>query len=417
MNAPWPTTRSRCVRLLLVFAVVLAAISWGRAADAREQAAGAAVTLDQLVAGIDVGNQGFLAATFKARQYGSRVGLAPKLDDSLLAYYYLGFPARILREEPAPTAGPGADTAPGRRRVTETLRGQALFERSSFMIKSMTESRAAWYQAVSDDLHLQLVRQVREDFFRLYCQDRIIAVTEETLATLEQLLATTRERYAVGQVAQRDVLQAQNEKTLVASRLLELRQERLALATKLNYLAGRDPAAPLQPQLAAPLSHASLVELTRSDAELTAYMKQHRPLVKGYKALIETFGIMRLMIPMYYNKALRQDGTLEVDSGMRAARAELLDFQNQVAADLVVERGRLAKDLAQAKLYGDVLIPQAREQLASSRADFAVGRADLRRPLQDIVTLNQYQVDYFRTLADHQGSLARLEADSALPLF
>jgi len=126
---------------------------------------------------------------------------------------------------------------------------------------------------------------------------------------------------------------------------------------------------------------------------------------------------MRLMIPMYYNMALRRDGLLEVESGMRATRAEMADFQNKVSAELVVEEGRLAKNRELAKLYGNVLLPQTRALLAVGQADFEVGRADLRTPLATLITLNRYQSEYYQALADHQISLARLEAASAMPLF
>jgi hypothetical protein len=383
---------------------------------AKEEASGdGAATLAELIREIETGNQELLASEFSAKQFDSRIGLAIKLEDSLLAYYYLGFPARILREAEPPPLAKGE--SPANRAVTETVRGRALFERSTFMVKAMAENRAAWYRAVSDDLHLQIVRRIREDFFQLYFQDRIIAVTEKTLATLDNLLGISRERYAVGKLSQSDVLQVQTEKTLLIARLLELRQKRLALAANLNYLAGRDPAAPLQPVLIEDLAHDGLSEPPLSMPELTAFMKQNRPLVKGYRALVETFRIMRLMIPMYYNMALRQDGILEVDSGMRATRAEMADFQNKVSAELVVEWGELAKNLELAKLYGNVLLPQSRQIFEAGIADFEVGRADLRTPLQALITLNRYQSEYYQALADHRISLARLEAASAMPLF
>jgi hypothetical protein len=374
-----------------------------------------AATLAELIREIETGNQELLASEFSAKQFDSRIGLAIKLEDSLLAYYYLGFPARILREAEPPPLAKGE--SPANRAVTETVRGRALFERSTFMVKAMAENRAAWYRAVSDDLHLQIVRRIREDFFQLYFQDRIIAVTEKTLATLDNLLGISRERYAVGKLSQSDVLQVQTEKTLLIANLLELRQKRLALATNLNYLAGRDPGAPIRPILEKDLAHDDLTEAPRTAAELATHMRQNRPLSRGYRSLVETFGIMRLMIPMYYNMALRRDGLLEVESGMRATKAEMADFQNKVSAELVVEAGRLAKNRELAKLYGNILLPQTRALLAVGQADFEVGRADLLAPLQTLITLNRYQTEYYQALADHQISLARLEAASAMPLF
>lgn len=397
--------------IVVLFIVALSALS----PAATGLAAVEGTTLESLIAGARSSNQQVLAAGFKARQYHSRIELSLNLDDPLLAFYYLDFPVRILRESvpsPAPTTG-ATSTTPA---TTDTIRGKALFERSAFMIRAMTENRAAWFQGISEDLQLQVAGEIRENFYRLYFQDRIIAVTEETLVALDHLLAASRERYALGQLRQKEVLQIQTEKTRVRARLLDLRQERLALAANLNYLAGRPPGTPLHPQPGKDLTQAGLQETFPPLADLTNFMKQHRPLVKGYKSLVETFGIMRLMIPMYYNRVLSREGLLEVESAMRATKAELADFQNKVAAELTTESGQLEKTVEVARLYGELLLPQARQVLAASQADFAVGRADLREPLQAIVTLNQYQTEYYQALADHQKSLARVEAASAMPL-
>lgn len=388
----------------------LAVSSWASANDPGK----GATTLATLLKEASQKNQEYMSARFRSQQYDSRVGLAQELDDSLLAYYYLGFPARILREGPSPPAGSQGTAA---RPVTETVRGKALFERSSFMVKAMAESRADWYRAVSEDLHLQITRRLRSDFFRLYFQDRIIKVTEHTLATLNNLLDISRQRYAVGQLAQKDILEVQTEKSLLQARLLDLRQKRLALAANLNYLAGRDPESSLQPVCAQEVTHAELSESVPASDVMIRAMKQKRPLIRGYRALVETFRIMRLMIPMYYDMALRRDGTLEVDSGTRAVKAELADFENKVSAELVTERGELYRSLETARLYGEALVPQARQILETLRADFTVGRTDLRKPLQALITLDRYRIDYFQALADHQQALANLAAASAMPLF
>jgi len=370
--------------------------------------------LADLIAEADNGNQELLASKFKAQQYNSRINLAKELEDSLLAFYYLGFPARILREADPPAAIEGQQQ---QRAVTETVRGRALFERSTFMVRSMAESWASWYQAVSEDLHLQIIRQIKEAFFRLYFQDRIIAVTEQSLAEFDTLLNTSRDRYAVGTLSQKEVLRIQTEKSLVSANLLELRQNRLALATNLNYLAGRAPSAPLLPVTEKNLTHAKLSELPKSAAELTAVMKLERPLLKGYRSRVEIYNIMRMMIPMYYDMILRKDGFLEVESGRREVRAEMTDFQNRVSAELVTECGELTKNLELARLYGNVLLPQARQIRAAAQADFEVGRSDLRAPLQALITLHRYQTEYYQALAGYQVSLARLEAASGVPLF
>ncbi len=395
--------------------IIVICSMWTEPSQAIEGLEQNSVTLKDLVQEISSKNLEYLTADFKAQQYNSRIDLAINLDDSLLAFYYLGFPARILREEP-PSA-PVAGGTPAARAVTETIRGRALFERSTFMIKTMAENRAIWYRAVSDDLYLQIVRQIRENFYQLYFQDRIIGVTEQSLSTLDSLLDASRERYAVGELKQKDVLQVQTEKSLLQIQLLELRQQQLTLATNLNYLTGRELTTPLHPVLEKDLTHSELSAVSRSVPELAAFMKLNRPLVKGYQGLVQTFNIMRLMIPMYYNSILRRDGLREVDSGLRATRTELADFQSKVTAELVTEYGQLETYREQAQLYGNLLLPQTRQILAANQADFEVGRTDLRTPLQTLITLNRYQTEYFQALANHQRSLAKLEAASAMPLF
>jgi outer membrane protein, heavy metal efflux system len=385
--------------------------------QAKESAGRGSTTLATLLEEAKTKNQEYFTAEFQAQRYAGRIELAKNLDDSLLAYYYLGFPARILRDESAPPTSPATERPPSQRGVKENIRGKTLFERSSYMINAMAENRAAWYKAVSDDVGLQIARRVKEDFYQLYFQDRIIAATEENLTTLDNLLQFSRDRYAVNKLAQSDVLQAQTEKSLLRAQLLQLRQKRLALASDLNYLAARETAAPLEPTLPTELTHAQLAEFPHALAELTSALRNKRPLVRGYRALQETFTVMRLMIPMYFDPEIRRNGLLEVDSGLRSIRAELADFQNKVTAELVTNEGELKKNLEVARLYGDVIIPEARQIFAANLAEFKVGRAELRAPLQALLTLNRYQIEYYQALSGHQATLAKLEGASGMDLF
>ena len=61
-------------------------------------------------------------------------------------------------------------------------------------------------------------------------------------------------------------------------------------------------------------------------------------------------------------------------------------------------------------LYSKGVVPQSSLALESSMASYQVGNVDFLSLLANFTTLLDYEMDYYRQLADYQTALARIEA-------
>jgi len=370
----------------------------------------AAVTLLELIENALRANQEFLSATAEEQRFNARIPLIENLDEELLAFYYLDFPVGNMSRGTSERINQAR--AEGERNVTAAgARGQILTGRD------MVENQALWYQYLKEDTRLQLIRKLKQEYFRLYFHDRIIAVTEQNLATLDGLVRVSQARYAVGKLPQKAVLAIQLERSLLYARLLELRQKRVELEVGINYLAGRSVQNPVVAVQDQELTHERLPALELNAGNLAARLYQQRPLLKGYQALGARFRAMKMMVMKFFNRDVRTEAMFEADSGLRAIRAKGTDVYNQVTADLATTTADLEKNLELARLYGGVILPQARQGYQASLADFEVGSEDSRATLQALLALNRYQVEYYQTLANYMVDLAKLEGLSGQSLF
>jgi outer membrane protein TolC len=371
---------------------------------------GESISLELLITQVLERSQELLSAEAQSQRYNARIPLIENLDEQLLAFYYLDFPIGNMsrgtteRENQAPAETPQIVTV-------KSVRGKVLNGRD------MVENQALWYHYLSEDIRLQLIQKAKEGFYRLYFHDRIIAATEQNLATLDHLIRISQSRYAVGTLRQKDVLKAQTERALLQAQLLELEQSRREKVADLNYLAALPASGSIVPMLDTELFPGNLPRPAYETNTMVAGLYRSRPLFKGYQALGARFRAMKMMVQMYFNREVRTEAMFEADSGMRSIKATTADFLNRVAADLEKTYASQEKNLRLAELYENVILPQARQVYQSVLVDFQVGRDDLRSALQALFALNQYQIASYQAQADYMADLSKLEGLSGMVLF
>lgn len=367
------------------------------------------ITLAQLLESALGNNQQLISADATTQRYNSRIPLVDNLTEPLLSFYYLDFPISNISQGVTERINQ-AQAGPAQKTNVRSVRGKIITGRD------MVENQALWYEYAAADLRLQIARQVREAFYRIYFLDKITRVTQQSIVALDSLSQASSAQYAVGKIRQLDVLAIQNQRYEFKASLLELQKQRQELATQLNYLAARSPASPLEPVIAEGLEYADLAPPKYSSVNLISGLFNNRPIIKGYQALGGRFRAMRGMVQMYFSRDVRTEAMFEADSGLRAIKAEATDFYNKVSADIQTAMDNLTSNRELAGLYGQVLIPQARQLAQASLADFAVGRSDYRAPIEALLKLHRYQEKYYQSLADFQIDLARLEGLSGVPL-
>lgn len=400
------------MRALVLFAVVILLAVWPiyvcqAAATATDQE----VSLDLLIEGALKGNQQLVSAAAQAQRYNVRIQVVDFLTDPFLAFYYLDFPIGNISSgytEPENQEKGGPLSMP--KEKVESVRGSILTGRD------MVENQALWYDFLSEDLILQVTSQVRENFYRLYFLDRIIAVNEQSLITLDYLIEASNASYAVGTVRQKDVLRAQTERYQLQAELIRLRQQRIATESRLNYLSARPLGKPLSPRLATELTYDRLPEMRKTSTDLVSGLYRKRPLGKGYQALGGRFKAMRGMVQMYFQREVQTEAMYEADSGYRAIKATGADFYNSTIAELQSTLADLEKNRELARLYGRVIVPQDRQSYDAGLADFRVGQESFQAVLKSLLDLNRDQTLYYQALADYMVAMARLEGLSSVEL-
>ncbi len=117
-------------------------------------------------------------------------------------------------------------------------------------------------------------------------------------------------------------------------------------------------------------------------------------------------------LPIYLEK--RDEEVAAAGYGLGMARRQYAEFRNKVDSAIHDAYSRVEKNRRQADLYRSGIIPQAQQAFQSTMSAYQVGKVDFLSLLDALMTLYRYEMDYHRVVADHQRSVARLEAQAGL---
>lgn len=302
--------------------------------------------------------------------------------------------------------------------------------------------RAARHQAAAaaadtDEQARMLAASVLMAYYEVAYADRAREVMDRTRGLLRDFLNVATTMYAVGSAGQQDVLRAQVEVARMGEEIARMGQMRLAAATRLNALLGRDAATPVGalqlPDLSAdslppvdtligwalaarPALRAGAERVTASEASLTAARRELLPDFEVGVALQRRPAfpdMMSLMVgvnlPLF--AGARQLPMRREMAAMRdMASAELANLRNETAARIIEVRARAAQDHNLSRLYRGNVLPQARAAVQAGLSGYRVGRVTFMQLLDDQMTVNRYEIETYRLLADYHQAVGELEA-------
>ncbi|PLX96919.1 MAG: hypothetical protein C0621_01070, partial [Desulfuromonas sp.] len=193
------------------------------------------------------------------------------LDDPRLTLALNNLPVDSFRDDRSPMSG-------------KTIKlSQALpFPGKLGLKRSIAALQADWEERQYQEFSLQLVAQVRQESAELLFREASIDLFEKSLRLVDDLNRLVETRYAVGQGKQQDVLRAQLERSRLSEQLLTEKQRRDTAKAALNTLLGRAATAPL-----VVIGDNAADTKLPSRETLKAYAEAHRPLLKGYAALLD----------------------------------------------------------------------------------------------------------------------------------
>jgi cobalt-zinc-cadmium efflux system outer membrane protein len=265
-------------------------------------------------------------------------------------------------------------------------------------------------------------------------------ITQKDKELWQQVVEVAQTRYAVGQGMQADVLQAQVELGNYLDRLLQYHQREESIIADLNALRSRPPNTTIarpQPLKARPfnLNLDTLLRLAAEHPQLQALKsqiaKQEKAVQLAHKDFLPDFGVgvaygfrentqagmirpdffsgtVSLDLPIWW-KAKQKPKLREQEARKNAAESAYQSTWNQIAAAIKDRFATLQRLSQQIQLYGQGIIPQARQAAEASLAAYRTGTLDFARLTQNYLAMYSAELKYQEYLKDFEGTWAELE--------
>lgn len=278
--------------------------------------------------------------------------------------------------------------------------------------------------------------QVSVTYDRLSYVQETLGILARDEALIEQVERIADARYRVGQGDQQDILKAQLERTKLERDVTESRRQLGGLEARLKQLLNRPPDSP-------DIVGETLTEtpLPYGSDELLARVRTANPEVSTQKQMVrsKSLGVelarkdfypdfnvqymwertgepfhdryalsLGVTIPIYRSRRQNPElaqATQELHQSRREYEAQVQQAYFEVK-DQYLAADSAAKVL---KIYREGLIPQATATFQAGLAAYQAGREDFQTLLDSFRDVLGLDLEYWRTLADHESALARIE--------
>ena len=295
------------------------------------------------------------------------------------------------------------------------------------------ETQAAWWDY--EAARRKLVADVKSAYYDYFAASKAVEITQKDKDLLQKLSSIADARYRVGKTAQQDVLRSQVEISLLQQRLTVFEQQQKTAQARLNTLLFHDPEAPLPSPASfepAKIGHSldelytlareqdtglqreqRMIERNQYAVNLAqkdyrpdfsvGYMYQQRPDMPDMHGFTVTANI-----PIFY-RTRQREAVREQTEQLGSAQRSKENRQTELFF-AVKQQYLLAKSSEQLlKLYSQAIVPQSSLALESSMASYQVGTVDFLTILTNFTVVLDYEVSYYRELANYQMALANLE--------
>ena len=286
------------------------------------------------------------------------------------------------------------------------------------------------------EVEAALVTRLKSVYYSLAYIDRAVRIMEATRNLLRDFEQVTTARYAVGAGIQQDILQAQVAVASVTADITVLREQRVAMAARLNALLGRvatgaigalelpdiDGALPSVDALLAmavanrPALHAAEERVAAAQAGYRAARRQLYPdfdLLLGYGQRPQFDDLVTIAvgisIPIWAGSKqlpLRRE-KLALESVHEAIQ---LDLYNETYARLTELRAAAERASELSSLYRSSILPQAQAAVESALSAYRVGQVDYMTLLGNQMTLNEFETETVRLTAEYHQAMAGIAA-------
>lgn len=301
----------------------------------------------------------------------------------------------------------------------------------------VADREAAAARERAEAVRRSVIEQLKETYSRLAYIQKTLAILERNDKLLEQIEKIAEARYRVGQGVQGDVLKAQVERTKLLREIAHHHQEMGHLEAQLKQILNRPPDSPdlaTQELTETPLPYTAELLLARvrtdnpevrAESEMTRrqglqvelarkdfypdfnvqYMWQRTDPAKFHAYYMLSFGVR---VPIH-RRGKQQPELAQATEELNRSRREYEARVQQAYFD-VRDQVVTAETAAQLlKIYREGLIPQATATFDAGLAAYQSNRQDFQTLLSSFLDVLNFDIDYWRILADHETALAHIE--------
>ncbi len=410
--------------LFLLLAAVSAGAQQAPAGTQAPVASTGVLTLDEVIREVQTNNPAISSAAKVVDAQRRRVAQAGALPDPTLSVSYMGDAVPFKTQDMDPSSYRGVSAM-----QMIPLGGKRELRRE------MTRKEVNASEADHAGVSRRLTAEAKAAFYDYFYYSKALDITNRNKARLEQLADISEARYKVGKAMQSDVLRAHVEVSMLLQRSVALEQQRETAAARLNTLMGRDADSPLPPtagvkkdalplfaaltpvaELNDPMLQKEQSMVERSKVAVTMARKEYIPdLSVGYMyqqraGMPDMYGMQfSVNIPIFY-KSKQREGVEQAKLELDSAEKSRVSRKLELAYELKQMHAMASNAAKMLDLYDKAIIPQAELALQSAESSYSVGTVDFLTVVTNFTTINGYQIDYYRQLADYETALARIEA-------
>ncbi|MCZ6685267.1 MAG: TolC family protein [Candidatus Dadabacteria bacterium] len=299
---------------------------------------------------------------------------------------------------------------------------------------------------LSDAISRKIIADLKETYFDWFFINKSIEITNRNKELLQKFTKIAEVKYEVGMGIQQDVLKAQVEVSGFIERLELLAKRKEIVETKIKRILNR----PLDSPLGEP-EEITKSELTTTLAEITDATSEHAPLLKSSSEIVDSreeslklakkqylpdfiLGAtyfnrdwgngdlddiwqvsLGLRVPLYYWRK-EKFGVREASLDVSQARENYESTKNNLLFQ--VKDNYITATTAEklVELYQTGIIPQSTLSLESAISGYQVGNIDFLTLLNNLITLFNFELEYYQQITEYQKALARIEEIAAIEL-
>jgi cobalt-zinc-cadmium efflux system outer membrane protein len=312
--------------------------------------------------------------------------------------------------------------------------------------KNRSKERAAAAEALgafeeARRQELDVIAKAKASYYQIANFYQLLDINHADEASLVQSVDTTRAKFEVGTQVQADLLLAENERQKIIEARRDIEQKLSDEESALNVLMNRNPFAPLgrpavngDNSLPAPPERERLRQLvlanrpevreaqtkvTAAKAKLELAKREWIPdptvslEAERYNAasqfVSQVGGGVSINLPWLNGKKYRAEER-EAQGELSAAESDFVSAQTESLGLLRNQLEKIETLHHHLELYGDNLLPTARQTVASYQADYETDKATLLVLLSSQRNLRDLETMYNQDLTDYRVALAELES-------